>query len=79
MPRRLFFLLVLLGLVSSGCANSHYGYTESQWNGLSSEEQVAVKKEYETAIEARRQQKHRDNLEARKQSVIDLGNEKRLY
>ena len=56
-----------------GCSTPYYGYSKDDWNNLSEEERIAIKKEYQFIIEARERQKHEDVIDARTQSVIDLG------
>jgi len=64
-------LLFLLSVPA--CTTPYYGYSKEDWGKLTKDEQTAVKSEYELIVESRREQVHRDIIDARTQSVIDLG------
>ena len=69
--------IILLAL--TGCAKPYYGYTKSEWDQLSPEEQLAAKSERETVLHEKNTMRHEDMIDDRKQQVIDLGISKAGY
>lgn len=62
-----------LALALGACARPWYGYTREEWRQLSADEQAAARAEYEFIIDQREAQNHEDQIEDRKQSIIDYG------
>ena len=57
----------------ASCATPYYGYSKQEWQKLTEVEKKAAQKEYEEIIRFKYHQKHEDQLEDRKQSVINRG------
>jgi len=55
------------------CATPYYGYSKSDWDKLTDEEQNAAKAEYKTIIDEKNEQRHQDTIDGMKQNVIDRG------
>lgn len=64
---------ILFLITTQACTTPYYGYSKDDWGKLSEDEQATVKGDYELIIDSRREQVHRDIIDARTQSVIDLG------
>lgn len=68
------FLIMLLVLVfGQSCSASYFGHTEEEWNKLTEEEQMIIKNDYQTVLDAQRNQPHTDKIKERLQSVVDYG------
>jgi len=65
--------ILLVIVVFQGCSTPYYGYSKEGWESLSDEERIAKKEEYQVIIDSKKQQAHKDIIDARTQSVIDLG------
>jgi hypothetical protein len=70
-----FSMLTML----QGCSTNYYGHSKEEWDNFSREEQIAIEKEYQSIIGTANAQKHKDIIDARKQSIIDLGTTGRKY
>lgn len=70
---RNFTLLCFLSLVFSGCSIFYYGYTSDEWNSLSEETKLEVKKEYQRVLEAKKAQEEDGVIEKRNESFADYG------
>ncbi len=66
---RCLFVIV----VFQGCSTPYYGHSKEDWEKLSEEEHVAIKKEYQFIVDSRKEQTHKNTINAKTQSVIDLG------
>lgn len=74
MKNRISFIRVIIFIaLLQGCSTPYFGHTEEGWNRLSEEQRLAIKKEYELAIDYKNSQRHRDKIDARTQSIIDRG------
>ncbi|WP_455212299.1 hypothetical protein [Kaarinaea lacus] len=67
----LSFIVVLL--MNFGCAKFYYGYSKTEWKGLTEEEKQAAKSEYARVLHDKDTMRHEDMIDDRKQQVIDLG------
>ena len=74
-PINILFLILAI----QGCSTPYYGYSKEDWNSLSEEERIAIKKEYQSIIDSNREQQHKDILDERTQSIIDRGVEGPKY
>lgn len=66
--KTVFFIAII-----QGCSTPYYGYSKSDWYALSIIERAEIEKEYEFVKNTRKEQKHKDIINARTQSIIDLG------
>ena len=74
MKTSVYTLTAILFLITAqACTTPYYGYSKDDWGKLTEAEQAIVKSDYETIIDSRKEQVHRDIIDARTQSVIDLG------
>ena len=73
----IIFLLVILAI--QGCSAPYYDHSKKDWDNLSEEERIAIKAEYQLIVDTKRDQPHKDKIEARTQSVIDRGVEGAKY
>jgi hypothetical protein len=67
----LFVMLATATLM--GCSSPYYGYSQQEWNSLSEEEKLSIKKQYLQIVDSKVEQRHEDRIDARTQSVIDRG------
>lgn len=67
------FSSLLVVLFIQGCSALYYGHSKEDWDRLTDDEQAAIKLEYQTIIDSKRAQAHQDVINARTQSIIDLG------
>jgi len=71
--------ILLLIIALQGCSASYYGHVKEDWNKLSEDERMAIKKEYQVIVDSKKKQSHKGILEARTQSIIDRGVEGPRY
>ncbi len=64
---------LLLVIAAQACSTPYYGYTKRDWDRLSVEEQSTVKNEYQAIVGLKREQVHKDALDARTQSIVEYG------
>ena len=69
------FIIVLI----TGCSTTYYGHSKTEWDMLSKEEQTTIIEEYQFIIESKRKQEHKDIIDARTESVIELGVREQNY
>jgi hypothetical protein len=67
------FLYVVGVMFLSGCSMFYYGYTKEEWDALSEQTKIEVKKEYQRVMETKEAQKHDDVIEQRDESVGGYG------
>lgn len=72
--KRLLFIISSLFIIQS-CAKPYYGYSEEQWNKLSSLERESIKSEYKTILDSKQSQDHDNIINARDQSIKDFAKE----
>lgn len=70
--------LLLIGFLQA-CSTPYYGHSKEDWDKLSEEERVTIKKEYQFIIDSRNKQAHKDTIDARTQSIIDFAVEGPKY
>lgn len=70
---------IFVVVIMQGCATPYYGYSKSDWDAMSEIDKVAIKEEYEFIKNTQAQQKHKDIIGARTQSIIDRGVKGRKY
>jgi len=71
--------ILLITISLQGCSTPYYGHSKSEWDKLSEEEQIAMKKEYQLIIDSKKEQKHKNIIDERTQSIIDRGVEGRKH
>jgi len=69
----MFLSLVVVLLTTFGCTKPYYGYSKTEWEELTEEEQQAVKSQYARVLHDKDTMRHEDMIDDRKQQVIDLG------
>ena len=66
-------LILLSVTLCFSCAKPYYGYSKQDWDKLPVEQQRIIKAEFQPIIDSTRLQAHKNMMQKRKQSLIDLG------
>ena len=63
----------LLGIFLASCATPYFGHSKTEWDKMSTEEQNAIKAEYQQVIDSRSAQNHQDKIDTLTETIIDHG------
>jgi len=70
---RLISFKILLVLLLLGCTSPYYGYNEAQWNTMSAEEKQLARDEYQTVLDQRSIDQHKQQLDEITGKIIEQG------